>query len=142
MFVSPPTRLRSPRGIRLNPQSNQIPGSSCPPLAVHPSVPAPTVASSPRPATVATETPRLWRSVTQHSARPGCAVFESFSTQDLYVAAACLIDGHSVTVVRLDNGCNRFDFPTAASQTAQAYELGSTGPLLVSPMPFAPSSAR
>jgi hypothetical protein len=58
-------------------------------------------------------------------------VSESFSTQDLYVAAACLIAGHSVTVVRLDNGRNRFDFPAAARQTAQAYELGSTGPLLV-----------
>lgn len=56
---------------------------------------------------------------------------ESFSTQDLYVAAACLIAGHPVAVVRLDNGRNRFDFPAVAAQTAQSYELGSTGPLLV-----------
>jgi len=58
-------------------------------------------------------------------------MLELFSTQDLYVAAACLIAGHAVTVVRLENGRNRFEFPSAATQTANAYELGATGPLLV-----------
>jgi len=56
---------------------------------------------------------------------------DPFTTQDLYIAAACVIAGHPVTVVRLENGRNRFEFPSAAITTAQAYELGSTGPLLV-----------
>lgn len=56
---------------------------------------------------------------------------EPYSTQDLYEAAACLIQGHAVTVVRLPNGRNRFDFPPAAAKTADAYALGMTGPLLV-----------
>lgn len=56
---------------------------------------------------------------------------DPFTTQDLYIAAACVIAGHPVTVVRLENGRNRFEFPAAAITTAQAYELGFTGPLLV-----------
>jgi hypothetical protein len=56
---------------------------------------------------------------------------DTFTTQDLYVAAACVIAGHPVTVVRLDSGRNRFEFAATAAEAALAYELGSTGPLLV-----------
>jgi hypothetical protein len=56
---------------------------------------------------------------------------DPYSTQDLYEAAACLLHGHPVTVVRLPNGRARFDFPAAATETARAYALGLTGPLLV-----------
>ena len=56
---------------------------------------------------------------------------EPFTTQDLYTAAACMVAGHSLTIIKLDNGRARFEFPAEAATAAQTFELGVAGPLLV-----------
>jgi len=54
-----------------------------------------------------------------------------FTTQDLYTAAACMVAGHPLTIVKMDNGRARFEFPAEAAAAAQTFELGVAGPLLV-----------